>query len=397
MFAPKLKLSKLAFCLIFMIQCNLRANQTELDDVRMQLWLSGLSVVNANYTWQDAVDFVNQNPDAARGWATDIAPRAHCSLVYKAPWGRIWTLGALYNLNLLFLRDVIIPLFNKNDYVLVPFWGRLLPEIGDYYRTLFRNAKFPENFYFLGNSDACTDILRAEGLRTFTVSPNAFIDPNTFFPIALQRNYDAVYLGDVRPDKRLELASSVLQNLLVVTQANEENRKVVASAKNIVVSPPITQYPFYVNQAHCGLILSDAEGGCYASTEYLYCGVPVVSTHCSGGREAYYDEVTAVLVDPTAEAVQKGVELIKERAPDPWEVRRRALAVSDKMLNTLAYEVLRPILAKHRDAYAANPRELVDAAIRKSKRKESKGRTVFQPENPTHPSVEKIRKEQREH
>jgi hypothetical protein len=393
----KCVVSKIIFCLVFLLlsQSTLCASRSKLDNVREQLWLSGLQVVNASYTWQDAVAFINQDPSAVKQWASDTTPITFCSLVHKASWGRIWTLGFFYSLHALFVRDAVIPIFKENDYVLIPFWGEV-HEMGPF-KALLKNARFPQNFFFLGNSDQGTEVLRAQGLQAFTVSHNAFIDSNLFRPIDTKRLYDAVYLGDCRLQKRLNLAASIFQNLLVVTHADEEQRKVVAQAKNIVLNPPCELFSYYINQAHCGLILSQGEGGCYASTEYLYCGVPVVSTQSTGGRDAYYDDVTAIIVDDTPEDVRKGVELMCKRIVDPWEVRRRALAVTDKMLNTLAYEILLPIFARHGDSHAVDPRGFINAKMSQTAHLGSKGRTVFQPENPTHDRIEKIKKEQRTH
>lgn len=363
------------------------------NDVRKQLWLSGFSVVKASYSWQEAVQFINNDPKAIKEWASDTTPHVFCSLVYSAPWGRIWTMGFFYSLNALFVRDILIPTFQENDFVLIPFWGEV-SESGELHKALLQKSQFPQNFYFLGNSDQCTNVLRAESVQAFTVSHNAFIDHNHFRPLNNQRQYSAVYAGSCRSQKRLNLASSVLSDLLVVTDSDAETRKPVANAKTIVLNPHISLIPHYLNQASCGLILSKAEGGCYASTEYLYCGIPVVSTKSIGGRDAYYDEITAIIVDDTPEAVQNGVEIMRQRNSDPWEIRRRALMVTEKMLNTLAFEILGPIFERYNDPHAKDPRNFINMKLNESKNSNSKGRTVFQPENPTHNTIQKVINEQ---
>ncbi|HUD01246.1 MAG TPA: hypothetical protein VMR37_02890, partial [Rhabdochlamydiaceae bacterium] len=186
----------------------------------MQLWLSGAPVVKASYTWQDAVTFINHDPSAVKQWGSDTTPMTFCSLVHNARWGRIWALSFFYSLNALFVRDMVIPIFEENDYVIIPLWGEIDEMVE--FQALLRNAKFPQNFYFLGNNNSCTEILRDKGLQAFTVSNNAFIYPSNFYPIDVQCMYDAVYLGCCRPQKRLELASSVFPNLLVVTHSSAE-------------------------------------------------------------------------------------------------------------------------------------------------------------------------------
>lgn len=54
-----------------------------------------------------------------------------------------------------------------------------------------------------------------------------------------------------------------------------------------------------LNRCEVGLALSELEGPCWASTEYLLCGLPVVTTPCSGGREVWYNEGNSIVVQPT--------------------------------------------------------------------------------------------------
>lgn len=227
-------------------------------------------------------------------------------------------------------------------------------------------------------------------MKAFTVSHNAFIDRQHFKPDICEKLYDCVYLGSSRPQKRLSLASLVNSNMLLLTCGDEYSRNLPFSVKDKILDLEIESIPTFLSRAHCGLILSESEGGCYASTEYLYCGVPVVSTFSEGGREAYYDDVTALIVSPDPISVNLAVEEIKKRNIDPWEIRRRALKVTDGMLDTLAYEIFQPIFKKYKNKKWKKVRLLVDEIINKTNSKSSKGRTLFQPENPTHNSIEKI-------
>ena len=48
-----------------------------------------------------------------------------------------------------------------------------------------------------------------------------------------------------------------------------------------------------------------------ASSEFLLCGLPVVSTPSSGGRDVWYNDRNAVICAPTSAAVREAVEEIK--------------------------------------------------------------------------------------
>lgn len=58
-----------------------------------------------------------------------------------------------------------------------------------------------------------------------------------------------------------------------------------------------------LNNSSVGGIFSATEGACYASTEYLMCGLPVISTHSTGGRDIWYTPDNSILVEATEPAV----------------------------------------------------------------------------------------------
>jgi glycosyltransferase involved in cell wall biosynthesis len=69
----------------------------------------------------------------------------------------------------------------------------------------------------------------------------------------------------------------------------------------------------HINSSVCGLMLSDIEGACYASTEYLLCGVPVVTTKSFGGRDEYYEEENHLTVRATPAHVAEGVSYFVDK------------------------------------------------------------------------------------
>jgi len=63
-----------------------------------------------------------------------------------------------------------------------------------------------------------------------------------------------------------------------------------------------------INSSVCGLILSDIEGACYASTEYLLCGIPVVSTKSFGGRDEYFSSENSMVVGSGAKVIRSAID-----------------------------------------------------------------------------------------
>ena len=70
------------------------------------------------------------------------------------------------------------------------------------------------------------------------------------------------------------------------------------------------------NKSFCGGIFSSREGACYSSSEYLLCGLPVISTLSKGGRETWYNETNSIIVEPNDDDVNNAVQVILQRYSD---------------------------------------------------------------------------------
>jgi glycosyltransferase involved in cell wall biosynthesis len=63
----------------------------------------------------------------------------------------------------------------------------------------------------------------------------------------------------------------------------------------------------------------------FASIEYLLCGLPVVTTRNSGGRDVFFDPEYVETVDDDSEAVNRGVLNLIARAPNASLIRAKTL------------------------------------------------------------------------
>ncbi|MEJ2628801.1 MAG: glycosyltransferase, partial [bacterium] len=77
--------------------------------------------------------------------------------------------------------------------------------------------------------------------------------------------------------------------------------------------------------SHCGLILSEHEGACRASCEYLSAGLPVVSTPSVGGRDVWFDDYNSMIVKPDPKEIKEAVEYFKNHPRNPNVIRRNFL------------------------------------------------------------------------
>jgi hypothetical protein len=82
----------------------------------------------------------------------------------------------------------------------------------------------------------------------------------------------------------------------------------------------------WLARSHVGLCLSAVEGHMQACTEYLLCGLPVVSIPNKGARDLVLDPAYSIEAEPTPAAVAAAVQALKARQLDPHRIRAAAIA-----------------------------------------------------------------------
>jgi glycosyltransferase involved in cell wall biosynthesis len=163
----------------------------------------------------------------------------------------------------------------------------------------------------------------------------------------LEKKYRAIYVGRRIALKRHMLAAKV--NGLALVAGINHSRPVSEIPKHVFLNDrQLTpeEVCVKINESHCGLILSDAEGGCFASSEYLLCGIPVVSTQSFGGRDVWYDNYNSIICDSTPEAVAEAVDHFVTNSPDPYAIRSNHIALANKFRANFV-RILGSILIDH--------------------------------------------------
>jgi len=220
----------------------------------------------------------------------------------------------------------------------------------DYKKHLSRvlnehKRRYPNHhFTFLANDSAQEQIFAGVGASSVFVSHNALVDENLFtIREGCVKKHDAIYNAVMMPYKRHVLASKI-GSLAVVTYfkpGHEEYFGEIKSALqhatwlNFPTRAPVksdgyrpipkNEIPLYLNEAKVGLCLSEREGAMFASIEYLLCGLPIVSTPSSGGRDVFFEPDYAQIVEPTPDAVQRGVTDMLERKIPADHIRQQTL------------------------------------------------------------------------
>lgn len=157
-------------------------------------------------------------------------------------------------------------------------------------------------------------------------SHNIFINEHLYRPLPEPKTYDAIYTAQLQPFKRHWLAKDI-KSLMVVSYGGDLHTycpelKHADFNRDFLPRPELARK---YSQAWAGLCLSAEEGAMLASCEYLFCGIPVVSTPSKGGRDEFFDEFNSIIVPPEPEAVAKAVEKWKNAHPDPHQIREHTL------------------------------------------------------------------------
>ncbi len=215
---------------------------------------------------------------------------------------------------------------------------------------------------FLCSAPAEVLRLQAHGVPAIFSHQNIMVREERFaVDPAAGKTYDAVHVGKMAPYKRLALARDVASLAIVYYQidrgqsdylasvhaalpqaefVNETwlnsgalrlvNPRAAAMARRMLsgrgyVVLPAEAVVATLNRARVGLCLSAEEGPMYAATEYLLCGLPVVTTPSLGGRDFFFEPEFTATVEPDPGAVRDGVAELIRRAVPPERIRAATL------------------------------------------------------------------------
>jgi glycosyltransferase involved in cell wall biosynthesis len=95
----------------------------------------------------------------------------------------------------------------------------------------------------------------------------------------------------------------------------------------------------FYNKSLMGGIFSHTEGACFASSQYLLCGLPVISTKSVGGRDIWYNKDNSIICESDEASVLEAYETVKKklfnREFNREKIRNMHLQQMDEHRNTL--------------------------------------------------------------
>lgn len=210
----------------------------------------------------------------------------------------------------------ILPLFTQKDHCLISIPCHTTDWNFKFARKCLesQNPRYsPLNITFLANTMEQKRQAIASGFESIYFNQNALLDEAFYW---LERYSNRIYdlVLNTRPErnfKRPHLANRV-RRLAIIQGYNfrkddymdlsELNPKFLNESR-LTPQEVIGIY----NQSLVGGIFSDKEGACYSSSEFLLCGLPVVSTASEGGRDVWYNKWNSIICEATEEGVAHAV------------------------------------------------------------------------------------------
>ncbi len=235
----------------------------------------------------------------------------------------------------------------RGIHFLKPTWSMEVQSLTDLARSIHmaETANPRHAFFVLNVSDREAEIYAKLEIKTVRCNYLMFTDedlwslmdePHPDVPIS-----KALYVAQMAPYKNHHLAAKLEAPLFVYGNPYTETAKsyfASAMEKNptgLFLNHHLGQgeyrrfNPAEIRQimARAGVkvALSTVEGAMRAATEALLAGLPVVAVPSLGGRSAFFTSDTALIVEPTPEAVRQGVDDMLARRLNKNDVRRATL------------------------------------------------------------------------
>jgi glycosyltransferase involved in cell wall biosynthesis len=195
---------------------------------------------------------------------------------------------------------------------------------------------------------------------------NAFIDESQYNIQDSTKLYNMVINSTFSDYKRTHLAANIpnvvhigySQNLNMYIPeyghlANfSNNSRNMSDYKYLNYKEIVSLY----NSSHIGGIFSHTEGACYSSSEYLLCGLPVLSTRSFGGRDVFYNDYNSVICNDNKNSVKNSFDIMMENIDkyDKYKIREGHLEKMDEIRNNVTHYVKNLIEDKFKETVDFN-------------------------------------------
>ena len=181
------------------------------------------------------------------------------------------------------------------------------------------------------NSKQELELMKKVNLKGDLINHNAWLDENLYSIQSVEKLYNAIYIARQAKFKRHHLANKVANLALIAGGTRHGNKDEIILPPHIYNnehSLKLDQVIEKINQSQVGLCLSKEEGASFCSSEYLLCGIPVVSTISEGGRDFWYDDYNSIICNDTTEAVTAAVDYFLRNKRDAEIIRSNHITLA---------------------------------------------------------------------
>ena len=242
------------------------------------------------------------------------------------------------------------------------FWYFPITEINN--NLIMRYADDYE-FIILANTIEEYELYKHSPFECIFINHNCFINEDVFnIDPSKEKKYDMAVNSAFQAYKRIPLTKLVNNIVYISRKCDEINNDSVspdsfnsnshfANFKDNIIKH--TNYASFthnqvnsiLNESLMGGIFSKVEGACFSSSQYLLCGLPVISTKCKGGREIWYNEDNMVYCEDNEESVKNCVEIIKNKLKDGsfdrHKIREDHIKLQDKFRSELKTFIIKKL------------------------------------------------------
>lgn len=218
---------------------------------------------------------------------------------------------------------------DSNTYLfnIVPF-NLKLAHLNEFYQY-WSTTKFINQIIWLMNTQQQVEWATSLGMKAIWVNHNCWLDETLYNILPINRKYYQAVINS-RPFlwKRVYLADNI-SNLAYICGSDYTNGHLWQWSPwyrtygwiNLEPIKDIQKIVTILNQSKVGLILSgstgnnqqnDYEGACYSCSEYLLCGLPVVSTISEGGRDVWLTSNNSIICQPDKDIIYQAVNKLEQ-------------------------------------------------------------------------------------
>lgn len=191
-----------------------------------------------------------------------------------------------------------------------------------------KNFDYRKQIIWLMNTKQQVEWANKVGLSAILVNHNCWLDYNLYqIDVKANKKYTAVINSRPFRWKRIYLAD-LIEDLVYIKGADYTGGRQWQWSPWYRIYRWVNLEPIrdpnsivnLLNQSKVGLILSgstgndvqgDYEGACYSCSEYLLCGLPVVSTISEGGRDVWLNSQNSIICQPDPVDVKEACDSLE--------------------------------------------------------------------------------------